>query len=138
MEAVSYIEQGKDRGVTDDDVDVVYDVLKYNRRKTEETQNMIEKLWTKRIADNRRIYNASKFRLASHQWNRDTNKLEMKVGITDYKDHCGTNLSPNVLDYIGKGETKVRLSMIKTGFVEIFKLFEFRFYQKTNLLLHHQ
>ena len=112
MEAVSYIEQGKGRGVTEDDVEVVYDVTKYNMKKTEETQKMIEKLWTKRIVDNARIYNASKFRLASHQWNCDTSKLEMRVGITDYKDHCGTNLSPNVQDYIGKGETKVRLAIL--------------------------
>lgn len=109
LEAVCYIKEEKGRGVTENDVEVVYDVTKYNMKKTEETKKMIEKLWSKRIGDNTRIYNASKFRLASHRWNSDTNKLEMRIGITDYKDHVGTNLSPDVLNYIGQGETKVRL-----------------------------
>ena len=45
-----------------------------------------------------RIYNASKFRLASHRW--AAGEVLLRVGLTDYKDHVGTNLSPRGRDYI--------------------------------------
>ena len=53
-----------------------------------------------------RIYNASKFRLASHRW--AAGEVLLRVGLTDYKDHVGTNLSPDVQKFIGQGDDKVK------------------------------
>lgn len=111
MEAVSYVEDGK--GVTEDMVDVEYDVSKYNMKSTEETRNMIEGIWSKRTQENSRLYNATKFRLASHSWDCDNKqRVVMKVGLTDYKDHVGTNLSQDVAKYIGTGDTKVETLLL--------------------------
>lgn len=111
VEAVSYVEDGK--GVTEDMVDVEYDVSKYNMKSTEETRNMIEGIWSKRTQENSRLYNATKFRLASHSWDSyNKQRVVMKVGLTDYKDHVGTNLSLDVAKYIGTGDTKVETLLL--------------------------
>ena len=105
VEAVSYVEDGK--GVTEDMVDVEYDVSQYNMKSSDETREMIERIWRQRTKENSRLYNASKFRLASHGWDTDKRRVGMRVGLTDYKDHVGTNLSPDVAKYIGTGNSKV-------------------------------
>ena len=96
LETVSYIKDG--RGVLEAGVRVEYDVEKFNMKETAETRTMIEQLWAERTRSNARIYNASKFRLASHRW--AAGEVLLRVGLTDYKDHVGTNLSPRVHDYI--------------------------------------
>ena len=105
VEAVSYVKNGK--GVTEDMVDVEYDVSKYNMKSTEETRTMIERIWSRRTQENSRLYNATKFRLAAHCWDSDRRRVTMRVGLTDYKDHVGTNLSLDVAKYVGTGDTKV-------------------------------
>ena len=102
---MSYISNG--RGVSEAMVQVEYNPAKFNMKETEETRKMIEMLWVERTRDNDRIFNASKFRLAGHKWDEECQMMKMVVGITDYKDHVGTNLSPDVHKYIGEGDNKV-------------------------------
>ena len=102
---MSYIVNG--RGVSEAMVQVDYNTSKYNMKETQDTRNMIERLWVERTQDNDRIFNASKFRLAGHSWDTECQGVRMMVGITDYKDHVGTNLYPEVQKYIGEGENKV-------------------------------
>jgi hypothetical protein len=61
---------------------------------TNSTQTeVIESTWRKRTENNSRIYNASKFRLAGIQLDGVSNKLELKVGLTSYKEILGTHYS---------------------------------------------
>ena len=91
----------------EEEISVDYNTAKYNMKETKETRDMIERLWAERTKGNARIYNASKFRLAGHGLNQE-GRVELRVGVTDYKDHVGTNLSPDVQKYIGQGDEKVR------------------------------
>ena len=111
LEAVSYVIDG--RGVSEEMVDVDYDAEKYKMKEIPETRKMIETIWAERTKRNSRIFNQSKFRLAHHSWDSASLKLKMKVGITDYKDHVGTNLSPDVQKYLGTGDEKVTKTKIK-------------------------
>jgi len=104
LEAVSYVIDG--RGVSEEMVEVDYDAEKYKMKEIPETRKMIETIWAERTKRNSRIFNQSKFRLAHHSWDSASLKLKMKVGITDYKDHVGTNLSPDVQKYLGTGDEK--------------------------------
>ena len=97
------------RGVLEEQVEVDYDVEKYKMKETQETRSMIEMLWRRRTQENSRIYNASKFRLAGHGWDEEKGRVVMRVGLTDYKDHVGTNLSPDVDQYMGDGDEKYDL-----------------------------
>ena len=105
MESVSFMQNG--RGLLEKEILVEYDTAKYNMKETEETRSMIERLWGERTRSNARIYNASKFRLASHGVSEVTGLVELRLGLTDYKDHVGTNLSPDVQKYIGQGVNRV-------------------------------
>lgn len=111
LEAVSYVIDG--RGVSEEMVEVDYDAEKYKMKEIPETRKMIETIWAERTKRNSRIFNQSKFRLAHHSWDSASLKLKMKVGITDYKDHVGTNLSPDVQKYLGTGDEKVTKTKIK-------------------------
>ena len=95
------------RGLLEEEIQVDYNTAKYNMKETKETRDMIERLWGERTKSNARIFNASKFRMAGHCLSQEEGALELKVGITDYKDHVGTNLSPDVQKYIGQGGDKV-------------------------------
>ena len=94
------------RGLLEEEVRVDYNTAKYNMKETRETRDMIERLWGERTKGNSRLFNASKFRLAGHGMSQD-GVVELRLGVTDYKDHVGTNLSPDVQKYIGEGNTKV-------------------------------
>lgn len=105
LESISIIKNG--RGLLEEEIRVDYNTAKYNMKGTKETRDMIERLWGERTKSNARIFNASKFRLAGHCLSKEEDALELRVGITDYKDHVGTNLSPDVQKYIGQGDDKV-------------------------------
>ena len=104
MEIASYIKDGK--GVAEEDVDVHFEIEKYAMVETNETRDMIERIWSLKSKENARFFNQSKYRLASHNWDEDTRRMKMMVGLTDYKDLMGTNLSADVDKYIGVGDSR--------------------------------
>ena len=109
LEAVSYCDIGKTgRGVTEDMVEVDFNVTKYKMKENEDTRKIIESKWQKKTAGNDRIFNATKFRIASHKWDSASGKLQLKIGITNYKDHVGTTLSPEMSQFEGQGDSRVR------------------------------
>ena len=109
LEAVSYCDIGKKgRGVTEDMVEVDFNVTKYKMKENEDTRKIIESKWQKKTAGNDRIFNATKFRIASHKWDSASGKLQLKIGITNYKDHVGTTLSPEMSQFEGQGDSRVR------------------------------
>ena len=74
---------------------------------TEETRSMIEEIWQRKTAANSRFFNQSKYRMASFTWDEGTNSVLMCVGLTDYKDHVGTNLSEEASRFVAeKGDLR--------------------------------
>ena len=90
------------RGLREEDVLVDFDVKKYGRKKrifieangkmcqpNESDESKIDKYWSDKKSTNKRLYNKSKFRLASSRilnrsdGNSDT--ITLSIGITDYK-----------------------------------------------------
>ena len=90
------------RGLREEDVLVDFDVKKFGRKKrifieanskmcqpNESDESKIDKYWSDKKSTNKRLYNKSKFRLASSRisnrsdGNSDT--LTLSIGITDYK-----------------------------------------------------
>ena len=112
------------RGLLEEEVRVDYNTAKYNMKETRETRDMIERLWAERTNGNARLFNASKFRLAGHGPSQEGGVFELRVGVTDYKDHVGTNLSPDVQKYIGEGDTKV-YRLTEAFYVVQVKIFQF-------------
>ena len=104
LEIASYIRDGK--GVAEKDVDVSFEIEKYAMVETDETRDMIERIWSVKSQENARLFNQSKYRLASHGWDEDVRRMKMMVGLTDYKDHMGTNLSKDVDKYVGVGDSR--------------------------------
>lgn len=66
---------------------------KHNRCKHTIYDQQIDVNWDKRIADNPKIFNGTKFRLSSASFSGDT--LTLNLGLTCYKDFLGTNWSEN-------------------------------------------
>ena len=108
LEVSSYIAGGK--GVLETEVDVHFDIDKNAMKETEESRDMINTIWNKKIKSNPRLFNQSKYRLGAESYNEETGKVTLHVGITDYKDHVGTNLSGHVEQYLTEGE--VRFAMM--------------------------
>jgi len=104
LEIASYIKDGK--GILEEDVEIDFDIEKYAMVETDESRDMIESIWSIKTRENKRLFNQSKYRLASHRWDEDHKRMCMCVGITDYKDHMGTNLSPDVDKYVGMGDSR--------------------------------
>lgn len=63
----------------------------YSRRLHPRIESDIEDIWKVKSARNSRLYDGSKFRLAG--WEIREGKLEFHIGLTSYKDLCGTNLN---------------------------------------------
>ena len=70
-----------------EDVHIEFDVNKFARQECSKSQKelnaFINEHWTEKCKNNNRIYNASKFRLAS--FTCDGNGVNIKVGVTSYK-----------------------------------------------------
>ena len=81
LEIASYIKDGK--GVAEEDVDIHFEIEKYAMDKTNETRDMIERIWSVKSKENARLFNQSKYRLASHSWDEDARRMKMMVGLTD-------------------------------------------------------
>ena len=65
----------------------------FARKTSKHIENEIDTTWKSKCAQNDRMYNASKFRLAGCEVMQDN--LVLHLGLTCYKDMCGTNLSEN-------------------------------------------
>ncbi|XP_071540899.1 uridine diphosphate glucose pyrophosphatase NUDT22-like [Panulirus ornatus] len=64
-----------------------------HRQTSADLEEQINKVWETKCAQNPRLYNGSKFRL--NGWKVSRGKWILNIGLTSYKDLCGTNLSPN-------------------------------------------
>ncbi|XP_063873202.1 uridine diphosphate glucose pyrophosphatase NUDT22-like [Scylla paramamosain] len=65
----------------------------FARKTSKHIEDEIDAIWKSKCAKNDRLYNASKFRLAGCEMKQDN--LVLHLGLTCYKDLCGTNLSEN-------------------------------------------
>lgn len=73
----------------------------YGRKTSKETEEKIDSIWETKCAENSRLYNASKFRLAGYETLQEA--LILHFGLTCYKDMCGTNLSEGFSSLQAKG-----------------------------------
>ena len=85
LEAVSYLRDG--RGLLEEEVVVDFSPARFRMLETEESRRMIERRWEEATGGNRRLYNASKYRLAGQRL--EGNRLHLNVGLTDYKAQSG-------------------------------------------------
>ena len=104
LEVSSYISQGK--GVLEDQVDVDFNIARYAMVETEESRDMINMIWKRKTESNPRLFNQSKYRLAGESFQEEEGRVSLQVGVTDYKDHVGTNLSEQVDEYLGEGDQR--------------------------------
>ncbi|XP_062576615.1 uridine diphosphate glucose pyrophosphatase NUDT22-like [Saccostrea cucullata] len=65
----------------------------YNRRKHNDYDQQIDVNWNKRVSENPKIFNGTKFRLSSVSLSNDI--LTLNLGLTCYKDFLGTNWGKN-------------------------------------------
>ncbi|XP_045110899.1 uridine diphosphate glucose pyrophosphatase NUDT22-like [Portunus trituberculatus] len=65
----------------------------FARKTSKHIEDEIDAIWKNKCAKNDRLYNASKFRLAGCEMTQ--RNLVLRLGLTCYKDLCGTNLSEN-------------------------------------------
>ena len=81
MEAVSYVAGG--RGLLEEEVEVDYSVERFAMQETADTRREIQAEWERRTAENTRLYNGSKYRLAAAEVSIDNVELflEFPVGI---------------------------------------------------------
>ena len=78
----------KDDGLcSKSDVNIEFDAGAFLRKTCSKIQENLEKFiedgWTKKTESNPRLYDASKFRLASFK--SDSNSVNIQIGITSYK-----------------------------------------------------
>lgn len=66
---------------------------KFNRRRHHAHDQQINANWNKRVRENPKIFNGTKFRLSSVSLSG--NALSLDLGLTCYKDFLGTNWSEN-------------------------------------------
>lgn len=76
-------------------IDIEFDALKFQRNQGStieaEIQAFQETNWLEKCARNSRLYNASKFRLASFTCLESRSRIGIQVGITSYKELLGTH-----------------------------------------------
>ncbi len=82
------------------DVHIEFDVEKFKRQENSTLQKQIdaflEENWKRKCEQNSRLYNASKFRLASFAY-QSREKVRIKIGITSYKELLGKSIINSVL-----------------------------------------
>ena len=66
---------------------------KYDRRRHKEYDEAMEAEWGRRLAANPLLFNASKFRFHSVTA-ADASPCLLRLGLTNYKEFIGTNMSP--------------------------------------------
>jgi len=103
LELVSFLRGG--RGALEEQVDVDWDPTRFAMKESSELRMKIEKRWSEATAAQPRLWNQSKYRLAGYSLTGERGP-QLKVGLTDYKDHMGTNLSPEVEKWVGTGEQR--------------------------------
>ena len=75
---------------------------KYNRKNLpKHYENNINEVWDRKLAQNDKIWNGTKFRIDSAM--SENGFATLHLGLTDYKDFIGTNWSPNSKLYLEFG-----------------------------------
>jgi hypothetical protein len=72
---------------------IVRNSAEFNRKSTPNIDSDIEVIWNKRLKENPKLYNGTKFRLDSAEM--DGKHCVLNIGITCYKDFIGSNWSPD-------------------------------------------
>ncbi|XP_064103181.1 uridine diphosphate glucose pyrophosphatase NUDT22-like [Macrobrachium nipponense] len=65
----------------------------FARKNNSNIDKQINHIWKEKTSVNNRLYNKSKFRLS--RWSIAEETWVLDVGLTNYKDLCGTNHAPN-------------------------------------------
>lgn len=74
----------------------------YNRRPLPEPyESDINVTWDKRVAENSKVWNGTKFRIDTAT--AENGSATFHIGLTDYKDFIGTNWSPNARTFVELG-----------------------------------
>lgn len=81
---------------------IVRNSAEFNRKSTPNIDSDIEVIWNKRLKENPKLYNGTKFRLDSAEM--DGKYCVLNIGITCYKDFIGSNWSPDARKLQTKGE----------------------------------
>eukprot|EP00794_Sanderia_malayensis_P019820 gene19820-21759_t len=80
----------------------------YNRKIIPDLDYLIEENWEKFSNELEILYNADKFRLHSVDIISEQ-QINVKIGLTCYKDYIGTNMSPNIDRFIEYGLKKLNV-----------------------------
>ena len=97
----------------------------FDHETTDELESIVEQVWKAKTAKNARLYSRSKFRLGSildsqkrnidiyrPQSVSEQSKITLGIGMSDYRQHVGTNLNPESVDYIKKCGTRAMFADI--------------------------
>lgn len=63
----------------------------YNRRVHRPSEYLINMIWEERLGSNARLHDGEKFRFHDAIL-RDPNHIQLKLGLTGYKDYVGTHM----------------------------------------------
>ncbi|XP_037787879.1 uridine diphosphate glucose pyrophosphatase NUDT22-like [Penaeus monodon] len=77
----------------------------FSRRLNPRLEKDIANRWKVKTAQNPRLFNGSKFRRAG--WGVSDGRLVIKIGLTNYKDLCGTNFAENCGSLLELGEREL-------------------------------
>ncbi|CAL4075039.1 unnamed protein product, partial [Meganyctiphanes norvegica] len=76
----------------------------YNCKSNEDIKTRINAIWEEMLQKNPRCFDATKFRQAG--LHLEDGRVIIEVGLSSYKEVCGTNLSENCIELRGKGEAE--------------------------------
>ena len=85
-------EDGVVRGCGLQQVSVDWDPVCHAMQQTDQTKKEIAERWVAATSANHRLFNQSKFRLAGAVTGLAGGGVSLQVGLTDYRDHVGSNL----------------------------------------------
>ena len=72
-----------------EDLDGCFDPDRFGRKTNPSQEEAIASQWRRASRENPRLFNGSKFRYAGVRW---TDRPQLQLGLTSYREHVGTNL----------------------------------------------
>lgn len=96
---------GRGRALSREQVAANFKPSEFSRRLNPRLEKDIANRWKVKVAQNPRLFNGSKFRRAG--WEVVDGKLVLKIGLTNYRDLCGTNFAENCGSLMELGEREL-------------------------------
>lgn len=96
---------GRGRALSREQVAANFKASEFSRRLNPRLEKDIANRWKVKVAQNPRLFNGSKFRRAG--WGVVDGKLVLKIGLTNYRDLCGTNFAENCGSLMELGEREL-------------------------------